>query len=108
MKPLLVLTTTSSLKSANRLASRLVKERLAACVTVQPRVTSHYIWKRKQSASSEAMLWIKTDRKRLKDLRIFFLKNHSYEIPELLAVPVADGSPQYLAWMDKALSTRRA
>ena len=96
---MLVLSTVSSLDDGKKLAHALVEERLAACVTLQPNVTSVYEWKGAIEEESECLVFIKTRRKRLRALKQRLVELHSYDVPELIALPITDGSRAYLNWV---------
>ena len=98
-----VLATASDLSEARRLASRLVRERTAACVNVVPKVDSIYWWKGRVERGTEALLLIKTQRSRLKLLNRRIQALHSYEVPEVLALSVSAGSHAYLQWLEESL-----
>jgi periplasmic divalent cation tolerance protein len=101
---MVVLVTCSSVAEARRVAHGVVQARLAACVNILPgAVTSIYRWKGKVESAKERLLLIKTSRRRLAKLRAEIERLHSYEVPEFLALPVAAGSPAYLAWMEENL-----
>ena len=99
-----VLVTAKDGSEAERIGARLVKEKLAACVSVVPRVSSTYWWNDKVETSDEAMLFIKTSGEKLEDLIRRVKELHSYETPEVLALPVAKGSPEYLKWLEGSLT----
>src|SRR5438105_13350093 len=84
---------------AEMLARGIVRARLAACVSVIPRVASHYRWKGKIERTAEALLVCKTRAGLLKKLAAFVQKNHGYEVPEVLALPVVFGGKAYLDWL---------
>ena len=100
----LVLTTCGTRREALRIAQSIVKLRLGACVTVsvQP-VSSVYRWKGKIEQAKEFSLLIKTTRPKLAALQTEIKRLHSYEVPEFLVLPVAGGSPAYLAWLNDCL-----
>jgi periplasmic divalent cation tolerance protein len=96
----LILTTCPNAEVAGRIAKTLVDERLAACVNVLPPMHSVYRWKGTVEQASEQLLIIKSRRddyaaveRRIRDL-------HTYELPEVIAVPIASGLAAYLAWID--------
>jgi len=103
---IVVLTTCDSKKRADKLARHLVKQRVAACVNVLPKARSIYRWKEKVEEASEWMLIIKTRRDLFAALRTEIQNQHSYEVPELIALPIVDGSEAYLAWFDAQLTTK--
>ena len=88
---------------ARDLARALVERRLAGCVNWTP-VRSAYRWEGAVQEEGEALLLIKTDRARLDELRRVLDELHPYELPELIAVPIAEGSPAYLRWLHEAAS----
>ncbi|XP_077645124.1 protein CutA [Lonchura striata] len=84
---------------ATELARALVQQRLAACVNIIPGVTSVYTWQGKLEEDSEVLLMIKTRSSRVPALSDFVRSRHPYEVPEVLALPVAQGNPPYLRWV---------
>ncbi len=100
----IVYTTCADAVEAEKLARHLIDLRLAACVNVIPAAVSYYRWKGKVENSGEAVLMIKTARALVDAVRTALEKAHSYELPELVAVPIVDGSPNYLAWMENEMA----
>ena len=100
---IVVFSTASSTEEAEKIARTLVNERLAACVNVIPSVRSFYRWQGKIEDSAEFLLVIKSSRERFDGLRVALEKLHSYEVPEVIAMPVVDGARNYLNWMDGEL-----
>ena len=84
------------------LASTLVEERLAACVSVMPEMESIYRWQEGVERDCERQVVIKTTADRVPDLRARLLALHSYELPEFLVLPIIDGSDDYLAWVSQS------
>lgn len=95
-----VLTTTSTESHADELAKKIVGEKLAACVQVQP-IKSFYMWKGESCLSHEYLLFIKTRTALYEALEIFIRKNHSYETPEVIQLPITAGFSGYLHWIDE-------
>ncbi len=89
---------------APRLARALVERRLAACVNILPRVRSFYTWEHAVHDDPECQLLIKTTRERFDALRTWLLDAHPYDEPEIIAVPLTDGSPGYLRWIDSQIA----
>lgn len=102
---IVVLTACDSAQQAKKIARQLVDQRLAACVNILPASSSVYRWKDKTEEAREVLLLIKSRRDLFDQLRVAIEKLHSYEIPELVALPIVDGSPNYLAWIDLELKT---
>jgi len=99
-----VLVTCPTAAEAQRIARAVVDARLAACVNILPgAVQSIYRWKGKVETARERLLLIKTSRKRLEKLQAAVERLHSYEVPEFIALPIATGSPKYIAWLDECL-----
>src|SRR6266700_980489 len=96
---IVVLSTCASEEEAERLARLLVDARLAACVNVVPRVKSYYRWKGAIETAEEFLLVIKSSRHLFEALRTELEKDHSYEVPEVLALPVVDAARNYLTWL---------
>lgn len=101
---IVVLTTCGSEEEARKVAHGLVEGRLAACVNVAPGVHSIYRWKGSVEEAGEWLLVIKTRRDLFPGVREAITRLHSYELPECVALPVADGSEAYLAWIDSETS----
>jgi periplasmic divalent cation tolerance protein len=97
---IVVLSTCSSAEEAEKIASRLVETRLAACVSVVAGARSFYRWKDAIENASEWLLLIKTSRGNFDGLRAELEKVHSYEVPEIIALPILDGAANYLNWLE--------
>jgi len=98
-----VLATVKDSAEAERIAKRLVDERLAACVNVLPNISSTYRWKGKVEHAREVLLLMKTSHERLDRLMAKVKELHSYEVPEILALPIERGSQEYLKWLEESL-----
>ena len=96
---LICLCTCSSPDEARRISRNLVDARLAACVTVLPGVESIYRWNDAVETANEVLLVIKTSAERFPALKSAILDLHTYEVPEVIALPVAGGSEPYLTWL---------
>ncbi len=103
--PLVVLSTASSAEEGITIGRRLVEEHLAACVNVLPGVRSIFFWEGRVQETDEAVLVIKTRRERYAALERRILALHSYSVPEVLALPVAAGSPAYTAWLRESVAS---
>lgn len=99
MKMLVVLTTAPNIKEAESLAQKIIEAKLAACVQISPQITSFYTWKGKIQKDTEHQIFIKTLPEKFDELRIFIQANHSYDVPEIVGIPVERGSQDYLTWI---------
>ena len=102
--PLVVLVTAPSEAIALELGQRVVDDRLAACVSVVPGVTSIFMWEGKREEASEALLVIKTRAERYPALQQRVLELHPYSVPEVLALAVEAGAPAYLRWVQDSVA----
>lgn len=92
--------TTANKKEAGRIARHLIKNRLAACVNIVDNIKSIFWWKGKIDKAKEVLLIIKT-KKRLIDKLIKKVKSlHSYEVPEIIVLPIIAGNKKYLDWIN--------
>lgn len=94
-----MLTTAGSREEGERIAAVLVDERLAACVNVVSPITSIYRWRGAVERAEEALLVVKTRRALVARAGARIRALHSYELPEVIALPVGGGSAAYLAWI---------
>jgi len=100
---IVVFVTAGNSDEAAAIARSLVEKRLAACVNVLPGVASWYWWEEKVTEDREVLLMIKTSRDRFDDLEKEVLRQHSYAVPEVIALPVVEGSKNYLNWIEESL-----
>ena len=98
----ILLSTCPDMTTAQRLARTLVEESLVACVNVLPAVWSIYRWNEAVQSDEETLMIIKTTAERLVAARERLVALHPYELPEVVALPVADGHHPYLAWVAAA------
>lgn len=94
-----VLSTAGSQDEAERLATALVEERLAACVNLVAPLTSIYRWRGGVERATEVLLVIKTRRRLVSRLLARLEALHSYEVPEAIVLPIEAGTRAYLAWL---------
>jgi len=98
---IVVLVTCGSEEEALRIAQSLVEGRLAACVNIISPVRSIYRWEGKIWDEKEWMLIIKTQKKKFEDLEKKVRSLHSYSVPEILGLPIVQGHPAYLRWLEE-------
>jgi periplasmic divalent cation tolerance protein len=102
---LLVLTTCSSEEEAHRIAEALVSEKAAACGTIVKDVRSVYFWQGKLEDDREVLLIMKTAGESFPRLCSRIKEFHSYKVPEIIALPIIDGSRDYLRWISEQTAT---
>ena len=100
-KHVVIFITASSYEEAHKISEALVSQKKAACVNIVPKVNSIFTWKGKLEESEESMLIVKTRAKLFPDVVTLVKWLHSYEVPEIIALPIIEGNPDYLEWIDK-------
>jgi periplasmic divalent cation tolerance protein len=104
---LLVLTNLPDRAAAERIADSLVTDGVAACVNILAECASIYRWQGKVEHASEVPLLIKTSRAAYPQLESALRKLHPYELPEIIALPVSAGLPEYLNWVVQETSSKK-
>lgn len=100
---LIVFTTTPNIEEAEALAHKIVEAKLAACVQILPQMQSIYVWEGEVQNDSEHLLLIKTLPEKYSILENFIKGNHSYEVPEIVAITAEKVSAAYQKWMIESL-----
>jgi periplasmic divalent cation tolerance protein len=100
----IVLITVGSFEEAEKIAQALVERMLAACVNIVPFITSVYRWQGEVQRDSEALLIVKSRRDVFEHLTRCVKELHSYETPEIIALPIVAGDVDYLHWLDNSVS----
>ena len=100
---IVVFMTAANPEEATRLADMLIGARLAACVQVLPEMESIYRWEGKVERQSETLLIAKTLKEKFADIEREVRALHSYDTPEIVAVPIVAGSADYLQWLSESL-----
>ena len=98
---IVLLITTADAGEAHQIARALLEQRLAACANIIPGVSSHFWWQGKIDSAAESLLILKTTTTRLKEVVIAIRQLHSETVPEIIALPIIGGNPDYLGWIDK-------
>jgi periplasmic divalent cation tolerance protein len=101
----IVLVTAPSQEIADQLAHSLVSGRLAACVTLVPRVLSVYVWEGKPEQVEEVLMLIKTRRSRYADIEQHIRTHHPYDTPEIVEIPADQVTQKYLQWVMQATTS---
>jgi len=94
--------TAGSEQEAHKIAESLVNAKRAACVNIVPRVDSLFRWEGKIESTRESLLLVKTRASLLPEIIDLVKQAHSYEVPEIIALPIVNGSKDYLNWLDSA------
>ncbi|MDR2794536.1 MAG: divalent-cation tolerance protein CutA, partial [Holosporaceae bacterium] len=98
----IVLTTVKTEQQAGELSQKILGKKLAACVQIQ-KIKSRYWWNGEIKFGNEYLLLIKTKTKLFSDLSKFIEKNHPYETPEIVQIPITGGSEKYLEWPESVI-----
>jgi len=101
---LVVFVTTPSIAEADKIAHILLEARKAACITIVPTAHSRFWWRGKIDSADETLLIVKTKASLLEEVIMLVKENHSYEVPEVIALPIVAGSEDYLKWLDEELT----
>ena len=101
--PVMALSSVATAEDGERIARSLVEKGLAACVNVVSGVVSYYRWKGRLERDAEVLLVIKTRGERFEELQAVLLAEHPYEVPELVAIPIAAGHHRYLEWLEDSV-----
>ena len=99
MSEILIMCTADTPDLAHRIGTKLVESRLAACVNILPGIRSIYRWEGKICNDGEVLLLIKSTAWRFEEIRAFIRGIHSYQVPEIIAVPITAGDADYLNWL---------
>jgi len=100
---IVLLITTGSAQEAQQIARALLEQRKIACANIIPEVDSHFWWENKIDSAKESLLIAKTKASALSDIITLVKKVHSYEVPEIIALPIIGGSQDYLEWIEKSV-----
>lgn len=100
----ILMTTLPDEEQARDLARSIVGMKLAACVNILPRMTSIYQWLGELEEGNEHLLLIKTRQSCIEELQARIREEHPYELPEIVVVPIVDGYPPYLNWINESVT----
>lgn len=104
MEALVVYITAPNGEEAARIARSLVEEKLAGCVNIVPGIRSIYSWQGKIEDEAEVLMIVKTRIKLFSRLQERVKELHSYTVPEIIALPIVEGSQEYIDWLREATS----
>ena len=100
---IVVFITASNKKEAQAIARSLIAHKLAACVNIIDKVASLFWWQGKVDSASEALLIVKSKKEKFRRIVTLVKSLHSYEVPEIIALPILMGEKKYLRWIDESL-----
>jgi periplasmic divalent cation tolerance protein len=103
-QPVLVFITATTKDEAISIGKHLVKKKLAACTHIIDGALSFFIWDKKLCEENEVLLIVKTIQEKLDKIVTVVKKLHSYDVPEIIAVPIIDGSKDYLNWLRQSIT----
>lgn len=98
--------TCSSSREARKIAGSLLDKRLVACANIVSDIGSRFWWRGKIESAMEVLVMMKTKKENFKKLENEVKKLHSYEVPEIIAIPIIMGSKQYLKWINEVVRTK--
>ena len=101
---IIVLVTTANRKEAETIAQKLLEKKLIACVNIIDPIASHFHWAGKTEKTQECLILMKSRKDLFNEIAETVKAMHSYEVPEILALPVVAGSKDYLDWLDRCLT----
>jgi periplasmic divalent cation tolerance protein len=99
----IILITAGNKKEADKIAKKLIQEKLAACVNIVAGVKSLFWWQGKVDRAKETLLIVKSRKEKFNKIVKSVKASHSYAVPEIIAIPIASGFKPYLKWIDESL-----
>ncbi|MCI0415484.1 divalent-cation tolerance protein CutA [bacterium] len=104
-KYIVILSTAGNPEEASRIAEKLVSDHLVACVNIVPGIQSIYWWNNGVQKDQEVLMVMKTEKSRYRDVELAIKSLHSYEVPEIISLPLENGSEGYLKWIENTLKS---
>ena len=106
MEFIIIFVTAPSKREAGRIISALIKKKLCACATLLAGIDSQFIWKGRVERAKEVLILVKTRRSLFKKVMTEVKRLHSYEVPEIIAVPIVEGNREYLEWIGEVVTKK--
>ncbi len=103
--PVVIFITASTNEEAKSIGKHLVEKGLAACANIVPGVQSLFVWDGKFCQEDEVLIIIKSVREKAKEIIAVVKEIHSYDVPEIIVLPIVDGSKDYLNWLQESISS---
>ena len=103
---IVVFITAGSIEEAEKIGNGLVTEKLAACANIIHPLKSIFFWEGKLCHENEVLMIVKSIGRLFNQLKDYVKKNHSYKVPEIIAIPIIEGSPDYLLWLSESCKPR--
>lgn len=103
---IVIFITTATENEAKKIADALVTRKKAACVNITPKIDSLFWWQGKVNSTTETLLIVKTELSLLDDVVKLVKSLHSYDVPEIIALPIIGGNEDYLKWMSDSIETK--
>lgn len=103
MNPIVIFITCANNKEARRIATALIKNRLAACINIADKIESIFWWEGKINLAKESLLIIKSRKTNLTKIVKRVKSMHSYSVPEIIALPVVAGNKDYFRWLNESV-----
>jgi len=100
---IVLLITAGSIEEAQQISRALLEQKKVACVNIVPQISSLFWWQGKIDSESEVLLLAKTKASKLPEILDLVREIHSYDVPEVIALPILDGNREYLEWIDKEI-----
>ena len=97
----IIYVTAKNKEEARKIAEHLLRRKLVACVNIIDNIESHYWWRSKIGRDSECLMILKTKQSLYSNIEKYILEHHSYEVPEIILVPIQKGHEDYLYWIKK-------
>ena len=102
-KYIVIFSTVGNAGEASRIAEKLVSDHLVACVNIIPGIQSIYWWNNAVQTDQEVLMVMKTEKSRYHDVEQAIRSLHSYEVPEIISLPLENGFEEYLKWIENAV-----
>ncbi len=100
---IVIFITAANKEEAVRISEKLVKDKLVACVNIAENIDSVFFWEGKVNRSKEVLLIAKSKKRKLQSIILAVKQLHSYQVPEIIALPMVGGYKPYLEWIDESL-----